>query len=207
MTRRRRRGRDADLLGLDPASFDHAKTDFPLEGAHVQVPCALRHPGARQGEQCASCHGETSWLETARFDHDLTRFPLLGLHAVAPCEACHASRTFADADTRCATCHGDDDHHGGRLGSACESCHNPNAWRATGFDHSARTGFALTGAHADLACERCHRASAGAGGPMPRIRDDCGGCHRADDPHGDAFGSDCGRCHGDRDWRDVRIER
>ena len=36
-------GRKADIVLLDPQTFDHGRTDYPLKGAHLRVPCARCH--------------------------------------------------------------------------------------------------------------------------------------------------------------------
>ena len=100
-----------------PSRFDHARSAFPLTGAHGKVACAGCHPAAapgkpqrfkgtpfatcaschkdphagRLGAQCASCHTTAAWarIETGTFDHGRTRFPLTGLHRTAACQKCH----------------------------------------------------------------------------------------------------------------------
>ena len=108
---------------------------------------------------------------------------------------------FKDAEIECATCH-DDDVHIGRLGSACEDCHNPNGWRLWRFDHAARTGFSVRGAHEKLDCHACHRVSIAQEEPLPVT---CGDCHARDDVHFGGFGRDCNRCHGDGSWDDIEM--
>jgi len=212
-----------------PARFDHdADTKFPLHGAHDGLACESCHTGplhgqqlattcischrdddaheGQQGTDCARCHDVAGWKEKVAFDHDLTRFPLLGAHAVAACEECHASAAYQGTELRCAGCHAAKDSHEGRLGSACESCHNPNAWAAWRFDHDSRTSFALLGAHAGIGCESCHHKPVGPGEKLA-IPKDCATCHALDDPHRDAFGSDCARCHGASSWKELRMSR
>ena len=36
-------GRSADIVLLDPETFDHARTNFPLRDAHAAVPCSGCH--------------------------------------------------------------------------------------------------------------------------------------------------------------------
>lgn len=45
--------------GWSRVVFDHAKTGFPLEGAHARTPCASCHQKGFKGtpRQCAACHG------------------------------------------------------------------------------------------------------------------------------------------------------
>jgi len=102
----------------EPPSFDHAATNFPLEGLHARVACADchgsgdaarfqplpyqsctgchqdPHAGAMAG-QCTSCHSTAGWHELrggalgSTFDHSRTSFALRGAHRTATCEACH----------------------------------------------------------------------------------------------------------------------
>jgi len=197
-------------------TFDHvAASRFALEGAHATVPCAACHasnvydPQPRDcsgchgdgdphdgqlGLGCESCHAQMSWTGQVRFDHDLTQFPLIGSHADVACDQCHASSAFHDAAENCSDCHRDDEPHRGALGLQCEACHNPRAWQAWVFDHDGQTEFPITGAHADLTCGACHKAAQNEPGNF-QTPQDCGSCHRRDDPHLGRFGNDCGSCH------------
>ena len=206
-------------------TFDHDRsTDFPLRGAHQSVRCQECHVGTlytekltnecgschladdvhrgQEGPLCGKCHDESGWTDRVFFDHDLTRFPLLGLHAVSMCEQCHLAPRYKDAELECMACHEFDDIHLGRLGRACEDCHNPNGWRFWRFDHAADTAFALHGAHLNLDCHACHRVPIATN---PRLPAACAECHARDDAHFGAFGSDCNRCHGDDSWIDVEM--
>lgn len=215
-----------DTRSWSRIDFDHDKdTKWPLRGKHADVRCESCHPDAldapvetnclgchrdddvhrgQQGEDCAACHTERSWIETRGFDHDLSRFPLLGLHATVACEACHETHAYADAETDCVACHRQDDTHEQRLTEACATCHNPNGWPIWRFDHDADTEFALHGAHEGVECKTCHLA------PAPEkieLAGDCASCHFSDDVHRGAFGRDCGRCHNENEWREVRLGR
>ena len=96
------KGRDADIVQLSRAQFDHRLTDFALEGAHSALACASCHkkgetwrkaPAACIGchkaddvhrgqfiRSCAECHSSMTWTG-GRFDHDKTEFKLTGAHA------------------------------------------------------------------------------------------------------------------------------
>jgi hypothetical protein len=111
-----------DAAGWKPATFDHARSSFPLTGAHVRVDCASCHAGGRYqgtpstcvschpmpadhrdrfGDDCAGCHDTATW-KGARFAH---RFPLdHGANAALPCRTCHPDgyRTY--------TCYGCHEH-------------------------------------------------------------------------------------------------
>lgn len=207
------------------ANFDHDRdTKFALRGAHGRVACEACHmqavtkalPGTAcidchrpddphkgaQGEQCASCHNEVSWIKNTRFDHDLSRFPLLGKHKDAECGACHLSKVFSDAPTDCKSCHAEDDKHRGALGTDCGLCHTPAKWSFWMFNHDAQTDFSLTGKHEGLTCSACHKPG---GRPASEQSGECVACHRADDKHRGQYGGDCGRCHSTTSFKGVRL--
>jgi hypothetical protein len=122
-------GKDcARCHGLDrwkPASlFSHAKTRYPLTGAHEKTLCAKCHvpivdtkPYAKYkglafakctachtdphkgsfAASCESCHNTASWKRIAQlegFDHSKTKFPLLGKHQSVACSDCHTRGDF-----------------------------------------------------------------------------------------------------------------
>jgi hypothetical protein len=119
-------------LGWTPARFDHARSGFPLTGAHRGVTCATCHAGgvyrglskdcvschradydgttdpahAAAGfpVTCASCHNTTSF-SGASFSHAGTGFPLTGAHASQACAACHGDGVYAGKSTLCVSCH------------------------------------------------------------------------------------------------------
>jgi hypothetical protein len=152
--------------------------------------------------RCAACHSADGWDRVA-FAHARTGFPLEGRHAEAPCKGCHAEGSFAGAVPRaCAACHRD--VHQGRLGQACDRCHDATAWAATTFtaDAHRRTAFPLTGRHAVVPCESCHGDARDRGFTRP-VRD-CVACHEADFaraqtsaalPHDPGL-TTCRGCHG-----------
>ena len=212
--------------GWDKQAFDHdAKTDFPLHGRHAELPCSACHQGeleeekvgsacqdchqpddvhaGKLGEQCGRCHNESGWAGKLRFDHDLTHFPLIGLHAVAPCEECHLSAVFTDTPGDCNSCHEDDDAHRQRLGTQCQTCHNPNAWSLWEFDHDTATGFVLDGGHEGIDCHACHREAV-----KRRISlvTSCDACHRQDDIHDGQFGRRCERCHNTKSFDSAQMQ-
>lgn len=119
------------------------------------------------------------------------RLPLLALVWLA---ACVQSRDPS----------GSENPHGRSTFAAnlqCENCHTTEGWGlggmgggGRGFDH-ARTGFPLTGRHADVGCVQCHTGSGS-------VRRDCVSCH--EDAHQGRLGEGCDTCHSSRDFRDVR---
>lgn len=147
----------------DPATRRSAHT---CEGCHEDV-----HGGqfARRYDRCIDCHSEDGFRPTA-FGHDDHRsaFDLTGAHSAVACISCHevpqggTVRTFAGTPTLCRDCH--EDPHAGQFAEElsrgdCDQCHVRNADRFTvgTFDHARRTGYTLSGAHAEASCDACHR--------------------------------------------------
>lgn len=204
-------------------AFSHvASSGFALHGAHANLACASCHTndpsdplprlcgechgsddphGGELGNGCESCHGEAAWHANVRFDHHLTAFPLLGSHSLLECSACHVDARFRSTPGECAACHTDEDPHDGIMGTACGTCHNPNDWRATLFDHELDTGFTLPGAHDQLTCAACHEKPAFLAATSAEA---CVQCHRQDDVHAGRFGSDCNSCHRVETFAELR---
>lgn len=122
---------------LPSAPFDHGKTDYALEGAHINISCNECHgKGSKiktlRHDQCTSCHED---FHNGQFDfsggrdcddchtlddfsvttytlkqHQETAFPLRGAHLASPCFECHKQEdqwVFKFADQNCVTCHED----------------------------------------------------------------------------------------------------
>jgi len=207
--------------------FDHDKTtDFPLLGKHQKVACNQCHKTnlydektstkcvdchkkddvhkGKQGEKCDSCHNEKGWSDKVLFDHDLTSFPLIGMHATSQCEECHLTSVYGDTKSGCNYCHSGDDVHKTKLGTDCETCHNPNSWGTWLFDHNKNTDFIIDGAHKDVGCYDCHRTeSAGS----LQVSKDCIYCHQSHDIHNRQFGRHCDNCHSTESFKDANIKK
>lgn len=204
--------------------FDHdADTDYPLLGGHLEASCNDCHVepifaveltascsschldddphDESLGLQCENCHTEVNWQDPVFFDHNFTRFPLLGKHKEPECDDCHETQAFSETESDCSACHVDDDPHRGNFPQTCNDCHNPVGWDMWTFDHDTQTRFALAGAHADVACEECHRSSIE---KMNSVASSCASCHRTDDIHDGEFGANCGRCHTANSFSEVR---
>ncbi len=212
------RGRNADIINLSRVSFDHALTDFALQGAHVTLACESCHKsgvawrkapttcyGCHRaddahrgglGTECRNCHEVASW-HAVRFDHERTQFPLRDRHQDVACASCHMGERYKGTPRQCASCHLPDDVHKGSRGLACADCHTTAGWKSAKFDHARETGFALLGRHARIGCPDCHR-SGNLKDPLPKT---CSGCHLGDDRHAGRFGTDCAGCHGNEVWR------
>ena len=218
-------GRDANIVLLDEAVFDHGRTDFALEGAHEAVACSACHAEGRKfrdapsgcidchrkddrhmgrlGDDCTRCHVSTSWTEVGRFDHAKTDFPLSAAHEKVACEACHAGEIYKDLPRDCLGCHEIQDVHRGAMGPKCETCHAGTKWTEVRFDHGRDTAFALVGAHEKAKCEACHVDNA----YTANLGTACIDCHKADDPHAGKLGTRCESCHAPQGWlQDVRFD-
>ena len=118
-----------------PATFDHAKSGFPLTGSHMVPPractdchvnnnynitvttCVSCHqtdynnaktpvPHTGFPTTCEQCHDTQTWTD-GKFDHSTTGFPLTGLHTVPPraCTDCHVNNNYSLNTATCVSCH------------------------------------------------------------------------------------------------------
>jgi len=191
----------------------HAQLGMKNPNGRDCVRCHLEH----NGEDFSLVHWEPSLKQ---FDHRLTGYPLVDKHAGVACEKCHTpahiapaasalikekdlSKSFMGLSQDCATCHADP--HKGQLGPDCRQCHNIQDWKqAKQFDHS-KTKYPLTGAHAQISCEKCHFPS----GPEKTVKYTglnfaaCTACHT--DPHKGEFKGTCDSCHTTATWKKVNM--
>lgn len=144
---------------------------------------------------CSRCHAAGGW-SLPKIDH--RTWPLTGAHATARCESCHHATaddrrsgkgaSYRGAPRDCGGCH--DDVHLGQFRLSqpvlgCEVCHTTGSFKVPGFDHEARAGWRLTGAHSTTACVKCH-AMTTVGGLEQAVRwrglsTECRFCHA--NPH------------------------
>ncbi len=124
-----------NVVAWIPSTFDHARTKFPLKGAHRAEPCQgchvngdynvsytdcfqchepdfngtknPDHVGGQFDHDCLTCHGEFQW-KPATFDHGATNFPLEGAHVKKPCQGCHVNGDYKLTYTDCFQCHEND---------------------------------------------------------------------------------------------------
>jgi len=131
--------RESSFLSLRSMDFfDHTKTDYPLEGKHVQVDCKECHKKRfttpidfsacnnchadyHRGEfeekgispDCVECHSLEQGFDYSLYtleQHQETKFPLEGAHTATPCFACHVSEKDKRWTFR-------------NMGSECIDCH------------------------------------------------------------------------------------
>ena len=224
------KGRDAKIVVLDTKNFDHAKTDFPLLGAHQKqekIKCKDCHETKKKyreapsdcnachrkvdkhkgslGTDCKNCHNERDWKET-KFDHTLekTRFALKGKHADVKCSKCHTDPSrYKGAPHECVACHLKVDKHKGQYGKKCETCHVERDWKSIQFNHDVETKFKLLGKHESVKCLACHKTPLFTKQKTPTT---CVACHRKDDVHNGGLGDKCATCHNEEKWKSAKFD-
>ena len=215
-------GVDNDLRRLDTRTFNHAaETGFALDGQHAKLAatCASCHKKRTfldqrtacnschkdphtptVGNDCTRCHSVSVPFKHARkqFDHARARFQLTGAHRTVACEKCHVSGVFRGLQfDACSSCH--KKAHRAPLGPVCTQCHTTERWTTRTVEHG-KTGFPLAGAHARVACEKCHVLSITT--PLPFNR--CSACHA--NPHRESAKGDCRTCHTEASFKGATFD-
>jgi hypothetical protein len=207
--------------------IEEVHSNSPLTGAHALLRCvdchgsnpygqvtsgcygchradfessSFDHAAVGSSTECAICHSTAGW-SPAHFDHSLFGFPLSGRHLDVPCTSCHLEGVWAGQPSACEACHWTrhhDDPWNLALGTACGDCHTTAGWAGASFDHLARTGFELQGAHAGLQCVACHPGRDPSSTPVG-----CNDCHatQARDAGHPGFATSCGDCHTMTAWK------
>ncbi|HSB75643.1 MAG TPA: cytochrome c3 family protein, partial [Terriglobales bacterium] len=164
-------------------------------------PLARAHQSLSGATQCTSCH---------KLAAGAASFKCLECHRdiasrVEARRGLHASfGAVSPSQKECATCHSE---HNGENFALIRWNPTPGA-----FDHS-KTGYALEGKHAGLACARCHTAAHVAAGERASISVKdlnrtylglsraCVSCHQ--DQHQGRLGQNCQQCHGLTGWKSL----
>ncbi len=191
----------------------------------LETACASCHMDVHLGElgpTCEQCHTAKTFVVDT-FAHAKPKPFFEGTHRPVACAQCHlpspvvwstavpragstgtstarpAVTGFTRTATACASCHAD--IHLGQLSTQCENCHAVDVpkFAVKGFSHG-QTIFQLTGKHAPLACEACHKVAfrqypsgTGAARHLKGIGTACVSCHA--DRHGGQFAQGCESCH------------
>lgn len=139
----------------EEVTFDHAQTQFPLEGRHATIKCTDCHQPDRKGGgqklialrklsvQCEDCHEDIHLGQFAR-------------HKV------QGGVTVAFTD--------------------CGRCHTPQNWQPSRFDHNRDSRFSLEGAHEQVPCADCHPSEQKGDLTLVRFKPlstQCRSCHGA----------------------------
>lgn len=157
-----------------------------------------------RADECVACHSMDAFSPSTvdGAAHDRARFKLSGAHRATPCFACHQELAtpagnavpkktrplpFTVAGQTCRDCH--ESPHGTQFdarkdGGACDTCHGLERFKpASRFDHARMASFKLEGAHAKVACEKCHMAVSNGGKRVVMYRplaSKCVDCHASD---------------------------
>jgi hypothetical protein len=136
------------------------------------------------------------------------------------CDKCHKKFDRAAQPGLCGVCHKEvikdvNEKRGyhGRLQDKkeCKECHPDHKGRDakiiifdnTKFDHG-QTDFVLKGGHLNekVKCKNCH-AEGKKYSEAPSV---CNSCHKKDDKHKGGLGTDCAKCHVEKDWKTTNFD-
>jgi len=159
-----------------------AAVAFLIVAAGAAIQPRTDNPHGKFKESCDLCHSARAWKEvkvSRKFDHSKFGFPLSGAHATTNCTGCHQSLDFAQSKTQCASCH--EDAHRGEMGTDCARCHGARSFQDRGPMVRAHqmSRFPLSGSHASIDCESCHKPAAQGKLQFVGTNADCYACHQA----------------------------
>jgi hypothetical protein len=187
---------------------------FGIAGsAQAQASAGTHSPHGNLNVSCQNCHTAIAWRPiraVPEFDHNQTRYPLHGMHQSVNCTQCHVRPVFTNVGQRCQDCHAD--IHKRQLGANCEQCHTVRGWQVSIQQiqqHNNR--FPLTGAHAAVDCDSCHKGAASSN--FTTMSTQCYSCHAADfqkttlPNHVAAmFPTTCDHCHRTDNWLNAKFD-
>ena len=181
--------------------------------AQAQASGGTHSPHGNLNVPCQNCHTPSGWKPiraVPEFDHNQTRYPLRGMHQSVTCVQCHVKPVFTNVGQRCQDCHAD--IHKRQLGANCEQCHTVRGWQVSIQQiqqHNNR--FPLTGAHAAVDCDSCHKGAANS--QFQAMSTACYSCHARDfqttsNPnHVTAkFSTTCESCHSTDNWLNAKFD-
>ena len=175
----------------------------------------IENPHGKFVEECSHCHSPNTWKiarMSGAFDHSAYGFDLKGAHASAACTACHRSLDFSAAQTQCASCH--TDVHHGEMGSDCGRCHGARSFvdRGPMVRLHQLTKLPLSGSHAAIDCESCHKGRSAGQMQFVGTQAECRTCHmaqyqgaRSPDHVASQFPLECQTCHSALGWTPARF--
>ena len=179
----------------------------------AQESAGTHSPHGNLNTPCQNCHTASAWKPiraVPEFDHNQTRYPLRGMHQSVTCVQCHVKPVFSNVGQRCQDCHAD--IHRRQLGANCEQCHTVQGWQVSVKQiqqHNNR--FPLTGAHAAVDCDSCHKGAASS--QFQAMSTECYSCHAADfksatNPShvSGGFSTTCNDCHGTDSWLSANFD-
>ena len=176
----------------------------------------VANPHGRFKGECDQCHGPEGWKPariSPRFDHAKFGFALEGAHAASSCLGCHKSLDFAASSMMCAACH--EDPHRSEMGTDCARCHSARSFVDRGPMLRAHqlTRFPLSGSHAAIDCEGCHKPAAQGQLRFVNTQAECRACHmdeynsaKSPDHAAGGFSTECQGCHTATTWSHARFD-
>ena len=185
----------------------HARTRFPLVGAHAAAECSRCHPGAHVANfdatstRCEDCHQDDlaratspdhaaqGWTSScdrchiptswtgAGFNHPM--FPLNGAHAGLDCTQCHLGGDFSGAPNTCVGCHQSD------YDATSRPPHTDAGFGTTCQNcHSTAAWTPARFNHNAFPLTGAHRSAAcsacHSGGVYRGLPENCSACHQSD---------------------------
>lgn len=161
--------------------FDHATTDYALEGKHTEV-------------SCTDCHSARS-AKPEGIQISFVGSTIRSTYAqpiVEDCVSCHIDYHEAEFEASVG-------------GLNCENCHTLVGWVPTDYDfrrHNEESTYTLTGGHVTTPCASCHEdARPGYGWRYHFPNQECEVCHASDDAHqGQLEAKTCDVCHTTEAW-------
>ncbi|HMX18831.1 MAG TPA: cytochrome c3 family protein [Anaerolineales bacterium] len=183
-----------------------------LHGAIMQknntLACRDCHPEHRGASASLTEMGENT------FPHEALGYSLEGHQQKATgeafiCKDCHGEDVTTFASNSCDNCHRQMDivftqTHVLSFGTDCLACHDGIDRYGDNFTHD-QFPFQLKGEHAEANCTECH-LDARSIADLQSLPQDCFSCHREDDPHGGAYGNECGVCHAPEGWLPAKFD-
>ncbi|MCP4703216.1 MAG: hypothetical protein GY865_01280 [candidate division Zixibacteria bacterium] len=170
---------------------------------------ATDNPHGELKFDCSECHTIESFSDVD-FDHAKSGYVLEGRHSSPNCMGCHNIEDFTSVSYNCVDCH--IDVHQDKLGLDCQKCHNFDGWEQ--FDNQQlhlNTQFPLTGRHAMVDCQSCHKGLPT--GDLSFNTTRCIECHQSqylavNNPNhvSTGFSTDCDNCHQMERWRPALLE-
>lgn len=170
---------------------------------------------------CRTCHPEhkgpqasLTVMDPAMFPHEITGFSLQAHQKHADgtpfqCQDCHDKDIRLFNMATCSTCHQRLDAgfmrtHMADYGLRCLDCHDGVDRLGKNFDHNT-LAFPLEGQHARVACRQCH-AGARSLAAFRQTPQACYACHRENDVHAGAMGTQCEICHNPTSWETLTVD-
>jgi len=134
------------------------------------------------------------------------------MHEGVSCTQCHTKPVFTNVGTQCSQCHAD--IHKAQMGANCEQCHTVKGWNVSVQQINQHMNrFPLTGAHATVSCDSCHKSAAV--GQFQGLSTACYSCHQKDFINTRSSGIDhvalrmptvCEQCHSVDNWMGAKFD-